>query len=296
MPAATLLDVETVEMPATARRLDNLLHIRSPNGQRYLHVLEWMGYYEKSILWRLLYYMAWLGQQNPGVTIMGTLVYLTRNCDAGDTLTQHIDGQLVQQCNLHCIRLWEHDAQAALASGSLGMAILSPLMRGADSVLAEQVINKVLQQTQPPQQHELLSLLTPLTERLLEKDRLIQLVGKERVMQSQVISSLVEEAVEERTAEVMKQAEQLKARWQQEQERLREREQAEQQRQELHQTLLDAIAVRFPNVPVTLLKDIWQVKQTSLFHQMFLDVVKAKDVQELEQLFKEHAAAGTNGQ
>jgi hypothetical protein len=28
---------------------------------------------------------------------------------------------------------------------------------------------------------------------------------------------------------------------------------------------------------------------------MFLDVVKAKDVQELEQLFKEHAAAGTNG-
>jgi hypothetical protein len=157
-------------------------------------------------------------------------------------------------------------------------------MRGADSVLAEQVINKVLQQTQPPQQHELLSLLTPLTERLLEKDRLIQLVGKERVMQSQVISSLVEEAVEERTAQVMKQLEQ-------------ERERSEQQRQQqLIQTLLDAIAIRFPNVPVTLLKDIWQVKHPSSFHQMFLDVVKAKDVQELEQLFKEHAAAGTNGQ
>jgi len=42
------------------------------------------------------------------------------------------------------------------------------------------------------------------------------------------------------------------------------------------------------------LRDIWQVKQPSLFHQMLLDVVKAQNVQELEQLFKKHTATGTN--
>ncbi len=71
MPSAELVRVETIELPATRTRLDNVLHIRSPNGQEYLLVVEWQGYTDKAILWRLTRYLAWLAQRYPGKTVKG---------------------------------------------------------------------------------------------------------------------------------------------------------------------------------------------------------------------------------
>lgn len=55
VPAGELLRVETLELPASAKRLDTLLHVRSPNGQVYLHVIEWLGYKDPLVLWRVLH-------------------------------------------------------------------------------------------------------------------------------------------------------------------------------------------------------------------------------------------------
>lgn len=56
--AATVMAVGTLELPASATRLDNVLHLRSAGGQEYLHVIEWQGYNDPAVLWRLAGYLA----------------------------------------------------------------------------------------------------------------------------------------------------------------------------------------------------------------------------------------------
>jgi hypothetical protein len=69
-----LIAVETLELPASATRLDNVLRVRSPAGQEYLHSSEWQGYRDPALLWRLTSSIAWLGQCIPDVAITGTVV------------------------------------------------------------------------------------------------------------------------------------------------------------------------------------------------------------------------------
>lgn len=135
-------------------------------------------------------------------------------------------------------------------------------------------------QTAPPQQYELLSILAAFTETLIEQDRFMQLVGKERLMQSSVLNSLVQEEVEERVGKI-------KAILEAEQERQRERER--ERERELLQTLVDAVTTRFPQAPLSLIHDIWWIDQPAIFHKLILDVIRAKDLQEFEQLLKAYA-------
>ncbi|NJN68145.1 MAG: hypothetical protein HC884_16240 [Chloroflexaceae bacterium] len=165
LPAAALLQVESRELPASATRLDTVLRVRSPQGQNYLHILEWQGYPDRTVLWRLASYRAWFGQQEPGTAVVGTVVYLRPEADAGDTIAPTIDGQVVQPWGVGRIALWEQDAQAALASGSLGLVVLSPLMRDADVALVETAASLVLTQAPPTQQGDLLSILGCLLSR-----------------------------------------------------------------------------------------------------------------------------------
>ncbi len=139
-PDATLIEVVSQELPATARRLDTVLRIRSPQGQVYLQVIEWQAYPDPAVLWRLAWYMAWLGQQEPTTPILGTVIYLSSDSDAGDTLDRTIDGLPHQIWQFQCIRLWELDAVAAVATQVAGLAVLSPLMRNASAELVEVAI------------------------------------------------------------------------------------------------------------------------------------------------------------
>jgi hypothetical protein len=54
MPAASLVGVESRELPTTATRLDTLPRVSSLWGQEYLHILEWLGYLDCAALWRLV--------------------------------------------------------------------------------------------------------------------------------------------------------------------------------------------------------------------------------------------------
>jgi hypothetical protein len=64
----------------------------SIRGQDYLLVVEWQGYRDPTVLWRLASYCAWIGQRTPMVPVIGTVVYLAPAYDVGDTLEQTIDG------------------------------------------------------------------------------------------------------------------------------------------------------------------------------------------------------------
>ncbi len=67
--------------------------MRSPYGQEYLHLLEWQGYPDRAILWRVLSYLGLVGQEEPHITIVATVVYVTPADDQGDALTMAVDGQ-----------------------------------------------------------------------------------------------------------------------------------------------------------------------------------------------------------
>jgi hypothetical protein len=89
-PDAIVLDVETLELPASKTSLDTVLRLRRPDGQQYLHLVEWQGYRDPLFLWRTLGYLAWLGQNRRERPILVTAMYLTPDDDVGDGLRQEL--------------------------------------------------------------------------------------------------------------------------------------------------------------------------------------------------------------
>src|SRR6266536_2677952 len=96
-----------------------------------------------------------------------------------------------------CVRLWEQDATAALASGNLGLTVLSPLMRNATEALVEQAITTVMSAAALPQQADLLSILGVFAEPLIDHERFVRIVGREKLMASDLLTYLMEEKLAE---------------------------------------------------------------------------------------------------
>lgn len=281
LPASALVRVESRELPAIATRLDTVMRVRSLQGQEYLHLVEWQGYYDAVVLWRLAGYMAWLGQQEPGMPVVGTVVYLAPHCDVGDTLTQTIDGQVVQAWPMRRVQLWQQDAQAALASASLGQVVLSPLMQHADAHLVETAVQLVLQQAPLSQQGDLLSILGVFAEPLFEPQRFVALVGRERLMSSDLFDYLMKD----REAELRTTYE---AQLQQKDVQLQQKVQQE-VRHELQQVLEDTLVVRFPDAPLALVRLLRRVQQPVDLRHLIVAVQQVPNLATAEQLLSEAA-------
>lgn len=73
-PAAEVVGVETLELPANKRSLDTVLHVRDNDKREYLYLIEWQGWRDEVFLWRVLDYIAWLGQNRPERPIMVSLI------------------------------------------------------------------------------------------------------------------------------------------------------------------------------------------------------------------------------
>jgi hypothetical protein len=260
-PDATLVAVETLELPASARRLDSALHLRSPRGQEYLHVIEWQGYHDPAVLWRLAGYITWLGQREPSVPVVGTLIYLVPAADIGEEVSPGLGDAPTLGWRLPIVRLWELEAEAALAQGRLGMAVLSPLMRGASEKLVRRAIDAVLAQSPLPQQTELLSALGVFAEPLIAPETFEQIVGKEKLMASDLVSYLMREKL----AEV-------------------EQEHAAELAQALQGAAEDVIVVRFPNTPAALLDNLRVVTDLTQLKTLHTAALTAPDQAAVEGL------------
>lgn len=263
-PHAQVVAVESLELPASATRLDNVLRLRSAQGQEYLHVIEWQGYHDVTVLWRFAGYLAWLGQRNPSMAVVGTLIYLTPADDTGDTLQQVIDGQVTLAWPVPCVRLWEQDATAALAGGNLGLTVLSPLMRNATASLVEQAIDAVLRVSALPQQADLLSILGVFAEPLIDHARFVRIVGRERLMASDLLSYLMEEKLAEVEAAALRQ---------------------------LQTMLEEAVIARFPDAPIALVHDIRHVTDPQQLQQLNGAVIRAADLAAFEQTLAQAVTA-----
>jgi hypothetical protein len=303
LPVADVQAVAIPELPMQKKYLDILLRVRSPQGQEYLHLLEWQGYYDATALWRLASYMSLVGQDEPHMTIIGTMVYLKPADDAGDTLTMAVDGQIQHQWPFRCVRLWEQDAAAAVATGNLALTTLSPLMHGADATLVEQAARTLLTAAPPPQQADLLAILGVFAAPIMAPPRFIDLVTKEKLMSSDLIEYLAKDIIAEQEAkhEAKWQAQEAKheakwqaqeAKWQAQEAKWQARLEAEQTARLLQterETLEALVSLRFPDAPMRLTNLIRKITDVTRFPALRADIPDVPDVATLEQRLRDAA-------
>jgi hypothetical protein len=258
-PDAIVLDVETLELPASKTSLDTVLRLRRPDGQQYLHLVEWQGYRDPLFLWRTLGYLAWLGQNRRERPILVTVMYLTPDDDVGDRLDQAFAEHQAASgwsVTIPCIRLWELDAAQIIAGGKPGLVALSPLMGGATEALVEQAARLLIEHVDPPVQSELLAALGIFAEPLIAIEKFVRLVTKERLMTSDLITYLTME----KTAELEhKLVDSLQ-----------------------HATEL-LIMARFPNARVTIISDIRRVTDEDHLRRLLDTIAQAPDIATVEQ-------------
>jgi hypothetical protein len=191
----------------------------------------------------------------------------------GDSIVQTIDGQVVQPWSVGRIALWEQDAQAALTSARLGLIVLSPLMHNADTALVETAARLVLEQAPSPQQGDLLSILGVFAEPFLETQRFVDLVGRERLMSSDLFDYLMKDREAELQAQLQAQL----------------RQQEEHFRLEFQQALEDTLLVRFPAAPLALVRDIRRIEAPAELRRLIVAVQQVPDLVAAEQLLREAA-------
>jgi hypothetical protein len=285
LPVAGVQAVAIPELPMQKKYLDILLRVRSPQGQEYLHLLEWQGYYDATALWRLAGYMSLVGQDEPHMTIIGTMVYLKPTDDAGDTLTMAVDGQIQHHWSLRCVRLWEQDAAAAVATGNLALTTLSPLMHGANVTLVEQAARTLLTAAPPPQQADLLTILGVFAAPIMAPPRFIDLVTKEKLMSSDLIEYLAKDIIAEQEAK-------HEAKWQEQEAKWQARLEAEQTARLLQterETLEALVSLRFPDAPMRLTNLIRKIADVPRLQALRADIPDLPDVATLEQRLRDAA-------
>ena len=316
-PGATLIEAYSLELPASASRLDTVLHLRSPLGTEYLHLVEWQGYRDPRFLQRVLYYWIWL-ILNRTLPVLVTIVYLKPGDDTGDTFRLVLDGREYFSVPFHRVRLWQEDAAAAIASGRPGLAVLSALMAGSDAAAVEEAAGVVLRaEPDPVKQASLLGILGVFAEAFMAPEQLERILGRERLMESKLLEYLMREKTAEfaqRLAEARAEAERAEAerveaeravrereravreRERAERERERERERAERERAErertranFEQAVEDAMISRFPAAPLALAATMREIRDPEQLLQLHRAILTAPDQATAEQAIRELA-------
>jgi hypothetical protein len=125
-----------------------------------------------------------------------------------------------------------------------------------------------------------------LAEPLMTRERFVDLIGREQLMASDLLSYLMEEKLAEKDAELaammaQKEAE-FEARLQAE---LEARLQAD-----LQQTLVETLIARFQQVPVEVLRAVWQIHDLHRLRELITETVRVPDIGAFAQLVEQ-----TNG-
>jgi len=305
-PGATLIDAYSLELPASASRLDTVLHLRSPLGTEYLHLVEWQGYRDPRFLQRVLYYWIWL-ILNRTLPVLVTIVYLKPGDDTGDTFRLVLDGREYFSVPFHRVRLWQEDAATAIASGRPGLAVLSALMAGSNAAAVEEAAGVVLRaEPDPAKQASLLGILGVFAEAFMAPEQLERILGRERLMESKLLEYLMREKTAEfaqRLAEAraegeraegeraererVERVERERERERVEREREQERVERERTRRNFEQAVEDAMIARFPAAPLALAATMREIRDPEQLLQLHRAILTAPDQAAAERAIRE---------
>jgi len=187
------------------------------------------------------------------------------------------------------VRLWQLDAEAAVRQGGLGLAVLSPLMQGTSVALVEQVITQLLSTTSRTQQADLLSILGVFAAPLIAPNRFIQLVGREQLMASDLISYLFKEQIAEHEQRIERATAETQRALAETQQAIAETQQAI---AETQQAIADIATLRFPNLPDVLVQRIQFVREPDQLRVLRQSMLRATNQAAVEALLAAIPATG----
>lgn len=150
---------DAVEVAATARRADFVLTLRGRAGA-YLRHVEFQSDCPPGLARRCFEYNTRL-HLHSGLPVLTTVVFLKPPGPGGRPVYEvRLGRRVLHRWRFDWIKLWEIEARATLERGSLGAAVLVPLMRASSWELVQAAAERIQAEAPHAQQPDLLSALT----------------------------------------------------------------------------------------------------------------------------------------
>ena len=183
---ATLQAVENVELQQMKRRVDGILKL-DRSGEVYYRHVEFQAEPRTDIARRCFEYNAQLLMRY-GAPVLTTVVYLFPPGPLEDPVFRvTLGGHEINRWRFQVVRLWEIEAVTALKQGSPGLLALMPLMRGgSDWDMLKRAVRHVEEGFLGKPMSEAESVLLYLAGRHYTLEQILELVGRERMIQSSV--------------------------------------------------------------------------------------------------------------
>jgi predicted transposase YdaD len=182
-PGAQVLSTNSVELREIKRTVDVVLKLKRGRTIYYRH-LEFQARRDRTMNRRCFLYDALLLDQYQAPVIT-TIIYLFPQRQPDEAVFRMKLGQReINRWQFECIRLWEWETEAILTRGLPGLAALVPLLKATEWAHMEQAVQQIETTAPAAQQSDLLAILHALGQRRYTIERLNQIIGKERIMES----------------------------------------------------------------------------------------------------------------
>jgi predicted transposase YdaD len=176
--------VESVELPVPSRRADSVLRLERGGVVWYRH-LEFQSVPDPDMPRRCFEYNSRL-ILHYDAAVLTTVLYLFPGSDrdAQDAFRLYIGDRLAYEWRFDVVRLWEIDTERALESGEAGPLALVPLLRGGDEPDKLLAAVRMLDDLPRPQAADAMPALLDLASQRYDRATFLNVLGKDRVMQS----------------------------------------------------------------------------------------------------------------
>ena len=183
-PGVRVAAVESVQLPVPSRSVDSVLRLEREGFVWYRH-LEFQAGPDPDIPRRCFEYNSRL-VLHYDAAVLTTVVYLFPGADRGaqDGFRLYVGDRLAYEWRFDVVRLWEIDAELALQSGEAGPLALVPLLRGGDERETLLAAVAKLDALPRPEAADAMSILLDLTSQRYDRATFLDVIGKDRAMQS----------------------------------------------------------------------------------------------------------------
>ena len=183
-PGVRVTAVEAVALPVSERSVDSVLRLERDGLLWYRH-LEFQAQKDADMPRRCFEYNSRLILHDRAA-VLTTVLYLLPGADRGvpDAFRLYVGDWLAYEWRFEVVRLWEIDARTALDSGEAGPLALVPLMRGGNE--PSRVIEAARRLNAMPraQAADAMAALTTFAARRYDRATFMNVLGKDRVMES----------------------------------------------------------------------------------------------------------------
>jgi predicted transposase YdaD len=182
-PGAQVLSADIVELSDIQRTVDFAYQLQR-GDQVYYHHVEFQGESDPMLIPRCFIYNTQMTVQY-NVPVLTTIVYLFPEAEQDEPVFRvRLGDREINRWVFQCVRLWELDANAALAQGLPGLAALVPLMKGVQWEHIPQAVHQI--ETTAPAEHQsdLLAILHAFGQYQYTIEQLNRIIGRERIMES----------------------------------------------------------------------------------------------------------------